>query len=153
MCVFPKCVFPKCAFPTCIFPTCIFPKCIFPKCIFPMCTFPKCIFPKFIFAKCTRLACLLSFVSLFSSNRFSSLRYHASGCHNFCWNSDGLMRPNRICKPKGPVSDFKRQASLSVWRWPQSGWDRPQNRLGQPKVVCNFLVHCCAPYIYTTESL
>ena len=29
--------------------------------------FPKCIFPKCIFAKCTRLACLLSFASLFYS--------------------------------------------------------------------------------------
>ena len=28
--------------------------------------FPKCIYPKCIFAKCTRLACLLSFTSLFS---------------------------------------------------------------------------------------
>ena len=27
--------------------------------------FPKCIYPKCIFAKCTRLACLLSFASLF----------------------------------------------------------------------------------------
>ena len=26
---------------------------------------PKCIYPKCIFAKCTRLACLLSFASLF----------------------------------------------------------------------------------------
>ena len=31
-----------------------------PKCIFPKCNYPKCIF-----AKCTRLACLLSFASLF----------------------------------------------------------------------------------------
>ena len=27
---------------------------------------PKCIYPKSIFAKCTRLACLLSFASLFT---------------------------------------------------------------------------------------
>ena len=27
---------------------------------------PKCIYPKSIFEKCTRLACLLSFASLFS---------------------------------------------------------------------------------------
>ena len=41
-------------------------KSIFPKCIFPKCIFPECIFPKCISAKCTRLACLLSFASLFS---------------------------------------------------------------------------------------
>ena len=29
---------------------------------------PKCIYRKSIFAKCTRLACLLSFASLFKSN-------------------------------------------------------------------------------------
>ena len=29
------------------------------------CIFPKCIYPKCIFARCTRLACLLSFASLF----------------------------------------------------------------------------------------
>ena len=29
---------------------------------------PKCIYPKSIFAKCTRLACLLSFASLFLSH-------------------------------------------------------------------------------------
>ena len=42
-----------------------FPKCIFSNCIFPKCIFPWCILPKCSFAKCTRLACLLSFASLF----------------------------------------------------------------------------------------
>ena len=32
---------------------------------FLMCIFLKCFYPKCIFAKCTRLACLLSFASLF----------------------------------------------------------------------------------------
>ena len=42
-----------------------FQKCI-SKCVFIFkCIFPKCIYPKCIFAKCTRLACLLSFASLF----------------------------------------------------------------------------------------
>ena len=31
----------------------------------PKCIFPKCIYPKCISAKCTRIACLLSFTSLF----------------------------------------------------------------------------------------
>ena len=35
--------------------------------VFSRCIFPKCIYPKCIIAKCTRLACLLSFASLFSS--------------------------------------------------------------------------------------
>ena len=48
-------------FPKCIFSKCVPSKFIFPKCIF----FPACIYPKCIFARCTRLACLLSFASLF----------------------------------------------------------------------------------------
>ena len=44
-----------------------FQKCIFQKCIFQRCIFQKCIYLKCIFAKCTRLACLLSFVSLFGA--------------------------------------------------------------------------------------
>ena len=47
-------------------PKCIFPKCLLSKCDPPNFIFPKCIYPKCIFAKCTRLACLLSFASLFS---------------------------------------------------------------------------------------
>ena len=42
-----------------------FSKVYFPKVYFLKCIFPKCIYPKCIFAKCTRLACLLSFASLF----------------------------------------------------------------------------------------
>ena len=34
-------------------------------CIFQSVFFPKCLYPKCIFAKCARLACLLSFASLF----------------------------------------------------------------------------------------
>ena len=44
----------------------IFSMCIYNwKLIFPKCIFPKCIHPKCMSAKCTRLACLLSFASLF----------------------------------------------------------------------------------------
>ena len=38
------------------------------KCISKSVFIFKCIFPKCIFAKCTRLACLLSFASLFPHN-------------------------------------------------------------------------------------
>ena len=41
-------------------------KSVFFKSIFPKCIYPKCIFAKMYFLqKCTRLACLLSFASLF----------------------------------------------------------------------------------------
>ena len=33
--------------------------------VFFKCIFPRCVYSKCIFAKCTRLACLLSFASLF----------------------------------------------------------------------------------------
>ena len=36
--------------------------------VFSKCIFLKCFYPKCIFAKCTRLACLLSFASLFPWN-------------------------------------------------------------------------------------
>ena len=62
----PKYIFPKCIFPKSFFSKGISSKFIF-KCIFFKCIFPKCIYPKCIFVKCTRLACLLSFASLFSN--------------------------------------------------------------------------------------
>ena len=40
--------------------------CISKSVFISKCIFPKCIHPKCIFVKCTRLACLLSFASLFS---------------------------------------------------------------------------------------
>ena len=61
----PKYIFPKCIFPKSFFSKGISSKFIFLKCIFFKCIFPKCIYSKCIFAKCTRLACLLSFASLF----------------------------------------------------------------------------------------
>ena len=54
--VFSQSVFSKSVF---------FLKCIYSTCIPPKCIFPKCICPKYVFAKYTRLACLLSFASLF----------------------------------------------------------------------------------------
>ena len=58
--VFSQSVFSQSIFSQSIF----FPECIFSKCIFSKCTYPKCIF-----AKCTRLACVLSFTSLFGTKR------------------------------------------------------------------------------------
>ena len=37
--------------------------------------FPKCFYPKCIFAKCTRIACLLSFASLFYKTKILSLLF------------------------------------------------------------------------------
>ena len=39
------------------------------KCFFQSVFIPKCIYPKCISAKCTRLACLLSFASLFNKGK------------------------------------------------------------------------------------
>ena len=63
--VFFKSVFSERVFSESVVSEYIFQKCIFKKCIFWKCIFQKCIYPKCIFAKCTRLACLLSFASLF----------------------------------------------------------------------------------------
>ena len=63
---------------------------------------PKCIFPKFnyskcIFAKCTRLACLLSFASLFIE---------------YCLNSSHLFKRQNLSKIS--VEQYKRANSQRV---------------------------------------
>ena len=57
---------------------------------------PKCIYQKSIFAKCTRLACLLSFASIFNLLYTYTLKQliQASIIHIFCNDIDdtGLQR-------------------------------------------------------------
>ena len=50
-----------------------FPKVYSPRVYFFNVYFPMCIYPKCMFAKCTRLACLLSFASLFVNNMLIKL--------------------------------------------------------------------------------
>ena len=57
-------------------------KHIFQKCIFQKRIFQKCIYLECIFAKCTRLACFLSFASLFyldSSTCYAVIAYWGVG--------------------------------------------------------------------------
>ena len=58
---------------------------------------PKCIYRKSIFAKCTRLACLLSFASLFKQERYKK-----------CLHSDvGPMIENRASFSKSFKQDVQ----------------------------------------------
>ena len=60
---------------------------------------PKCIYPNNIFAKCTRLACLLSFGSLFDRS---------------CWIN--LKITGRVQKTK-PKNLEEIRKLVSIWRW------------------------------------
>ena len=51
---------------------------------------PKCIYRKSIFAKCTRLACLLSFASLFDLGLLSIFLYwHLEAVEHLCISVEG----------------------------------------------------------------
>ena len=57
---------------------------------FSKCIFLKCFYPKCIFAKCTRLACLLSFASLFHE------QYKSKLCKPPCTQTTYDVRPTQM---------------------------------------------------------
>ena len=66
---------------------------------FLKCIFLKCFYPKCIFAKCTRLACLLSFASLFWVTNLESVTFFLgkkSGvCNIFLGEKSGVCNMTR----------------------------------------------------------
>ena len=64
----------------------------------PRCILPKCNFPQCVFAKCTRLACFLSFASLFFNinqvDLFKFNQTHDSMIHINIF----VQIPKRICQ-------------------------------------------------------
>ena len=77
---------------------------------------PKCIYRKSIFAKCTRLACLLSFVSLF----FLSLLPLSALCSTIrTGTQDGSIAPLSLWDG-GQISNYNRIIHIYVQTDPQS---------------------------------
>ena len=121
---------------------------------------PKCIYPKSIFAKCTRLACLLSFASVFLSKSLYSLTYNnlalppnfsaklALSFRRFSWRGKTYVLP---CSLK--LLNLTKSNFVILWNKRSKAFEEPYQISSQNLGQINFPENCIHFISYQKELL